>query len=71
MTQKEFREKWAADQITWDDIADCAKDWGIFQKPRCAPLNNVRYLVLTAADIPNAEEYHPNYLESIEAEKYY
>ena len=71
MTRAEFREKWAADQITWDDIANCAKEWGLFDKPRCAPLLNVRHLVLLAADVPHAEEYSPYYLESLECQEAY
>lgn len=70
MTRQEFKEKWASGQpVYWDDIANCAKEWGIVEKPHCCPMMDVRYLVLLAAGVPNAEEYNPDYLEYLEAQE--
>lgn len=46
--------------IIFDDIADCAKDWGLFSRPRCCQINVVRYKVLKAANCVDAEEFKPS-----------
>lgn len=65
MTKEEFRKAWEAGVVTWDQLADIAKEWGIVEKPRCMRLYDVRYLVLKVANIPNAEEFNPDYLDSL------
>lgn len=53
MRKEEFREKWDGSDdgggITWDDIADCAKEWGLFSTPRIHPLYVVGNAVTKAA----------------------
>ena len=63
-TKEEFKKLWEADDhgsgITFDDIADCAENWGLFSMPKCYPILLVRYRVLCAADCSDAEEYNPS-----------
>lgn len=63
MTKSEFKKRWeSAAQgggITFDDIAECAKAWGVASKPRIMKMDEVRYLVLKAAQTNDAEEYNP------------
>lgn len=61
MTREEFKARWEQPNcdITFDDVADCAKKWGLFDRPRCYPLNIVRYRVLIEAGCSDAEEYNP------------
>lgn len=63
MTREEFKQKWEADEegsgITFDDMADCAKEWGLFNNPKCCDINIVRYEVLKAAKCIDAEEFNP------------
>ena len=62
-TKKQFKKLWEANDegsgITFDDIADCAKDWGLFSMPKCCPIDIVRYRVLCTAKCVDAEEYNP------------
>jgi hypothetical protein len=60
-TKKKFQEEWAKEdcEITFGDIADCAKAWGICGNPRCCPILTVRYEVVKAAGCPDAEDYNP------------
>lgn len=66
MTQEEFKKLWEADEkgsgITFDDISDRAKEWGLFEKPKskCCDVNIVRYKVLKAAKCVDAEEFNPD-----------
>lgn len=61
MTKAEFKQRWESDHIgggiTFDDIADCAKDWGLFSKPRAQDMQRVLYAVLKAAKAEDAENY--------------
>ena len=63
MTQEEFKKLWEADEhgsgITFDDIADRAKEWGLFDHPKRCDINIVRYEVLKAAKCVDAEEFNP------------
>jgi len=63
MTKEEFRQRWESNKdgggITFDDIASCAVAWGISQKPKLCPMTEIRYRVLRAAGVKDAEEYHP------------
>ncbi len=64
MTREEFKQRWDSPDcdITFDEVADCAKEWGLFERPRINPINTVRYKVLVAAGCSDAEEYNPIYI---------
>ena len=52
MTKEEFKEKWESEDgggITFNDIADCAKDWGISNTPKIRPIYELSNKVLVAA----------------------
>ena len=53
MTKKEFKIRWESDVngggITFDDIANCAVDWGLFTTPKILPIFKVANAVLVAA----------------------
>lgn len=61
MTKQEFKTRWESDEngggITFDDIANCAKAWGISQFPRCSPIHRITHLVLTAANTVDCDEW--------------
>lgn len=64
MTREEFKKLWEAGdeedcEITFDDIADVAKEWGLFEDPKRCDRNIVRYEVLKAAKCVDAEEFNP------------
>ena len=63
MTKEEFKARWESNDegggICFDDIADCAKAWGLFSTPKTAHINVVRYRVLKAANTVDAESYTP------------
>ena len=65
MTKEEFKRRWESNDrsITFEDIAKCAIEWGVCEKPRIRPLSQVRYEVLVAAGVSDAEEYKPDYDE--------
>jgi len=64
MTKDEFKQCWESDDdgggLTFDDVADCAKEWGLFKTPRTARIDVVRYRVLVAAGVADAEDYAPS-----------
>jgi len=53
MTREEFKRKWDGDSegggITFDDIADCAKEWGLYSTPRIHRIDVVANAVTKAA----------------------
>ncbi len=55
MTIEEFKKRWESDDegggITFDDIAECAKAWGISATPRTERLDVIREKVLAKAGI--------------------
>lgn len=55
MTKEQFKWRWESDKdgggITYDDIAECAKEWGIMQNPRTHSMDAVTKLVLKAAEV--------------------
>jgi len=63
MTKEEFKKRWEYDDVaggmTFDDIAECAKEWGLFSNPRCCDFEVVRYVVLVEAGCEDAEDYKP------------
>jgi hypothetical protein len=64
MTKQEFKDRWDGDDngggISFDDIADCAKAWGLFRNPKTCRIDMVRYQVLKEAGTVDAEEYAPD-----------
>ena len=52
-TKEDFKRAWDSEDchITWDEIADCAKSWGLYSNPRCEDLYKVRYRVCEAAGV--------------------
>lgn len=67
MTKEEFKKRWESNDdgggITFDDIADCAIAWGIAATPRIRPIQHIRYAVLKAANVVDAEEFNPVNME--------
>ena len=67
MTPEEFKKRWESNDngggITFDDMADCAKSWGLFSVPRTCNIENVRYAVLKKAGTEDAEDYKPEETE--------
>ena len=51
LTKEEFRKRWedGGRPVTYDDIADCAKAWGLYDNPRCFPMFEVENAVVRAA----------------------
>ena len=63
MTKKEFKELWESNDdgggITFQDIADCAIEWGITASPYMSNRHGIRYSVLLDAGVNDAEYYNP------------
>jgi hypothetical protein len=63
MTREEFKLRWESNAngggITFEDIASCAREWGIASKPKTLPISKVRYLVLREAGTTDAEDFLP------------
>jgi len=61
MTKKEFKRRWESSPdgggITFGDIADCAKSWGIAAVPRIRQIDDILYRVLKAANTNDAEKF--------------
>lgn len=55
MTPEEFKLRWESDAqgggITFDEIADCAKAWGLYPTARIYSLNKVAEAVLKKAGV--------------------
>ena len=53
MTKTEFRKRWDSDDngggITFNDIADCAEEWGLFATARIHPIDVVANAVTKSA----------------------
>lgn len=60
-TKEEFKMMWESEDctITFEDVADCARAWGISSHPTTKHMDSMRYKVLCAALIDDAEEYRP------------
>ena len=60
MTKEEFKRRWESDErgggITFEDVAECAKEWGLYKTPRIHDINEVLMAVLNAADIEMNEQ---------------
>jgi len=54
MTREEFKKRWDKDEdgdgLTFDDIADCAKEWGLYKTPKIHDIMAVRDAVLKEAN---------------------
>lgn len=63
MTKTEFKTRWESNDsgggITFDDIAYCAKTWGLYATPKTAQIDMVLYRVLKAAGCNDAEDFKP------------
>ena len=63
MTKEEFKKRWESGDdgggITFDDIAECAKSWGICSKPKVRRIDEVRYSVLKTANTIDAKDFRP------------
>lgn len=61
MTKEEFKNRWESNDdgggITFDDVADCAKEWGLYSIPRIHDIFEVRRAVLKAAGTNDWQEY--------------
>lgn len=61
MTKEQFKKRWESNDngggITFDDIASCAKAWGLYSTPYTAQIGVVCYHVLKAAGTVDAEEF--------------
>jgi len=67
MTKQEFKTRWESNErgggITFNDIANCAVNWGISKSPKAMPINDVRYRVLKAAGTNDCEDFNPDSYE--------
>lgn len=67
MTKEVFKKRWESSDwgggITYEDVADCAKEWGLFRTPRTEEMDKVLYVVLKAAGTADAEEFNPEVSE--------
>ncbi len=61
MNKKEFKKLWESDDngggITFDDVANCAREWGLYDRPKIHSIDSVLYSVLVAAKVNDAEDY--------------
>ncbi len=59
MNRKEFKRRWElndeGDGLTFNDVADCAKAWGLYSTPRIHPIDEVTTAVLKAAGVKEVE----------------
>lgn len=64
MTKKQFKTRWESNEngggINFDDVAECAKSWGISSSPRTKPMEKILYLVLKAAGTKDANDFIPD-----------
>ncbi len=60
MTREEFKRRWelddSGDGITFDDVADCAKAWGLYSTPRVCPIDKVTDAVLRFAGVEEVKQ---------------
>ena len=61
MTKDEFKKRWESNDngggITYEDIANCAVEWGVSRSPRTQEINMIRYRVLKAAQTIDCGEF--------------
>lgn len=55
MTRKQFKKRWEYNAegggITFEDVAECAKAWGICSNPRIHPMDEILKKVLAEANV--------------------
>jgi hypothetical protein len=53
LTKEEFKKRWDSNEdgggITFEDIADCAIDWGLCLNPKMHTIHGIMDMVLDAA----------------------
>lgn len=68
MTPEEFKVRWESDDngggITFDDIAECVKEWGLYPQPRTMRMETIRYAALKHAKCIDAEEFCPKAIKN-------
>jgi hypothetical protein len=61
MTKEEFKLRWESDEtgggITLDEVAKCAIEWGLLDRPKTRPFQRVLEVVLEAAGVNNESCY--------------
>jgi len=61
MTKEKFKERWESNEdgggIIGQDIANCAIEWGISSRPYTRNMDTIRYQVLKAAEVSDAEDF--------------
>lgn len=62
MTPAQFKQKWESPEnnITFDDVAECAREWGLYRTPRTVQIDQVLYRVLCHAGVKDKEDYKPS-----------
>lgn len=62
LSRQQFKQKWESSDdgggITFNDIAECAVNWGLCLKPKTQNMNFIRYIVLKEANTNDAELYN-------------
>lgn len=57
MTKAQFKKRWDSNEdskgITFDDIAQCAIDWGLVRNPRIHRIDMIVDMVIKAAGCKN------------------
>ncbi len=70
MTPGEFKKRWESSEdgggITYQEVAECAKTWGVCKTPKIRPMDHVLYTVLKHAQTVDAEDYKPDYSDKEE-----
>ena len=68
MTKQEFKQRWESSDdgggITFDEIAKCAKEWGISSAPKTRPIDLILYQVLEVAQVVDCGDYNPINLQN-------
>jgi hypothetical protein len=63
MTKEQFKARWEKDDngggITFNEVAECAKSWGITKLPMTMNISVVLYRVLKEANTNDAEDFQP------------
>lgn len=64
MTKEEFKKRRESDEnwwnITFDEVAECAKQRWLFSTPKVCRMEVVLYRVLEAAKVNDLEEFKPD-----------
>jgi len=67
MTKEQFKTRWesnnSGDGITMNEVAACAKAWGVSNSPLITQMDHLLYKVLKAAKTNDAEQFNPAFYE--------